>query len=32
VPVRADFCMTETEVINFLADGYNKAGWESVRA
>lgn len=31
-PVRADFCMTETEVIDFLADGYKVAGWEMVYA
>ena len=32
VPVRSDYCMTETEIVNFLADGPEVAGWESVHA
>jgi len=32
VPARSDYCMTETEIVNFLADGPEVAGWESVRA
>jgi hypothetical protein len=30
--VRSDFCLTETEIVNFLADGPEVAGWESVHA
>lgn len=32
VPVRSDYSLTETEIINFLADGPEVAGWESVHA
>ena len=32
VPMRSDYSLTETEIINFLADGPEVAGWESVHA
>jgi hypothetical protein len=32
VPVRSDFCLTEQEIVDFLADGANVAGWECVNA
>jgi hypothetical protein len=30
VPARSDYCMTETEIVDFLADGPEVAGWENV--